>query len=211
MSGRSFLCNLWFSQTLRHKNYIYIYLPKTKKFGCVGRGDLTSLFISKVAKWIEVRGDLCSNVENKKSFTSRLNLKNLDNLIFRGYNYIISYNKAIPFYNKTFNLSFKKNDFIELYIKVLLNYTDINDKIYVKSIYQIKNNDMILYTNIIDHNKYSYFDNYLTIDETMFYTFDEDINNITFSFNFETIKNNINDIKYIFKNNNRLILKHYGN
>ena len=30
--------------------YIYIYLPKTKKFGCVGRGDLTSLFFSKVAK-----------------------------------------------------------------------------------------------------------------------------------------------------------------
>ena len=29
---------------------IYIYLSKTKKFGCVGRGDLTSLFFSKVAK-----------------------------------------------------------------------------------------------------------------------------------------------------------------
>ena len=31
--------------------YVYIYnihtyLPKTKKFGCVGRGDLTSLFKS---------------------------------------------------------------------------------------------------------------------------------------------------------------------
>ena len=25
-------------------------LPKTKMFGCVGRGDLTSLFFSKVAK-----------------------------------------------------------------------------------------------------------------------------------------------------------------
>ena len=25
MSGRLFLCNLWFSQTLRHKNYIYIH------------------------------------------------------------------------------------------------------------------------------------------------------------------------------------------
>ena len=47
-----------------------LYLPKIKKFGCVGRGDLTSLFFSKFAKWIEVRGDLCSNVENKKSFTS---------------------------------------------------------------------------------------------------------------------------------------------
>ena len=26
MSGRSYLCDLWFSQTLRHKNYIYYYL-----------------------------------------------------------------------------------------------------------------------------------------------------------------------------------------
>ena len=31
--------------------YIYTYLPKTKKFGCVGRGDLTSLFFSKVVKY----------------------------------------------------------------------------------------------------------------------------------------------------------------
>ena len=39
----------------KYQNHIYIildilYLPKTKKFGCVGRGDLTSLFFSKVAK-----------------------------------------------------------------------------------------------------------------------------------------------------------------
>ena len=98
-------------------------------------------------------------INTNKSDISKLNfnkiyLKNLDNLIFRGYNYTISYNKDIPFYNKTFNFSFKKNDFIELYIKVLLKYTNIDDKIYVKSIYQIKNNDTILYTNIIDHNKY---------------------------------------------------------
>ena len=62
MSGRSFLCDLWFSQTLRHKNYIYyislLYLPKTKKF-------LTSLF--KSCEILEVRGDLSINVENKKS------------------------------------------------------------------------------------------------------------------------------------------------
>ena len=45
----------------------------------------------------------------------------------------------------------------------------------------------------------------------MFYTFNEDIDNITFLFKFETIKNDINDIKYIFNNNNRLIFKHYSN
>ena len=74
-----------------------------------------------------------------------------------------------------------------------------------------KNNDTILYTNIIDHTKYSYFDNFLTINETTFFNFDKDINSITFLINFETIKNNINDIKYIFKNNNRLILKNFRN
>ena len=30
---------------------VYVNLPKTKKFGCVGRGDLTSLFFSKVVKY----------------------------------------------------------------------------------------------------------------------------------------------------------------
>ena len=87
-----------------------------------------------------------------------------------------------------------KNDFIELYIKVLLNYTNIKDNIYVKSIYQIKNNDTVLYTNIIDHNKYTYFNNHLTINETIFYTFEKDMNSITFLINFEKIKNNIGDI-----------------
>ena len=38
-------------------------IPKTKKFGCVGRGDLTLLFFSEVVKLIEVRRD--------KSFKSR--------------------------------------------------------------------------------------------------------------------------------------------
>ena len=60
MSGRSFLCDLWFSQTLRHKNYMYYILPKTKKFGCVSRGDLTFLF--KSSEIDKVRGDVSSNV-----------------------------------------------------------------------------------------------------------------------------------------------------
>ena len=45
---------------------MYIHLPKTKKFGCVGRGDLTS-FLFKSCEILEVRGDLSINVENKKS------------------------------------------------------------------------------------------------------------------------------------------------
>ena len=47
------------------------YIPKTKKFDCLGRGHLTFLLFSKVVKQIEVRGDLSSTVENKESFRSR--------------------------------------------------------------------------------------------------------------------------------------------
>ena len=59
------------------KTYVLIfsekvkYIPKTKKFDCLGRGDLTFLFFSKVEKLIEVREDLSSTVENKESFTNR--------------------------------------------------------------------------------------------------------------------------------------------
>ena len=51
--------------------YVLDYLPKTKKFGYVGRGDLTLLFFSKFVKQIKVRGDLPTNVEDNKSFTSQ--------------------------------------------------------------------------------------------------------------------------------------------
>ena len=46
---------------------------KPKTLTALVGGDLASLFFSKVAKSIEVRGDLSSisNVENKKSLTSR--------------------------------------------------------------------------------------------------------------------------------------------
>ena len=46
------------------------FTKNQKVWSCL-RGDLTSLFFSKVAKYAEVRGDLSSNVGNKKSFTSR--------------------------------------------------------------------------------------------------------------------------------------------
>ena len=43
---------LYFNNLLEETTLcIYVYLPKTKKFGCVGRGVLTSLFFSKVVKY----------------------------------------------------------------------------------------------------------------------------------------------------------------
>ena len=41
----------YFHRVVNFCSLYYYYLPKTKKFGCVGRGDLTSLFFSKVVKY----------------------------------------------------------------------------------------------------------------------------------------------------------------
>ena len=46
-----YVCNIYIFTTIHVCIRISIYLPKTKKFGCVGRGDLTSLFFSKVVKY----------------------------------------------------------------------------------------------------------------------------------------------------------------
>ena len=52
---------------------------------------------------------------------------------------------------------------------MLLNYVNDNRINYVKSLYKILNGNTVLYERIIDHSKYSFFNNYLTIDEKFFY------------------------------------------
>ena len=93
---------------------------------------------------------------------------------------------------------------------MLLNYTNINYENYVKSIYKILNDKIVLYEKIINHSKYSSFNNYLTIYEKFFYNFNEDIENITFSIKFEMTDTKIIRLFYNKRNNNRLILKHYS-
>ena len=52
---------------------------------------------------------------------------------------------------------------------MLLEYELINEKTYIKSIYQIKDiDDNILYTKTIDHNTYTYFEKKL-IKTKMFF------------------------------------------
>ena len=94
---------------------------------------------------------------------------------------------------------------------MLLNYVNINYKNYVRSIYKISNDNNVLYEKNIDHRNYSSFNNYLTIEEAFFYNFNEDIQNITFSIKFEMNESYVIRLFYNIRNNNRLILKHYGN
>ena len=94
---------------------------------------------------------------------------------------------------------------------MLLEYEDINDRLYIRTIYEIfdKNNNS-LYISRISNNEYQYFSNKLSIKENIFYNFNNNIEKIKFRISFVTTA--VRDIKilYINDNNYRFILKHYG-
>ena len=73
-------------------------------------------------------------------------LKNVYNILFYNNNEQISFKDEI-FYEKIFELNANKNDFLEINFKIELEYMNINDRNYVKNIYEIldENNNNRLY------------------------------------------------------------------
>ena len=79
-----------------------------------------------------------------------------------------------PFFEKIFKVDSNINDFIEINFKISLEYEDISNRNYVKTIYEIldKNNNS-LYIKSVNNTEYSYFSNYIFIDENVFYNFNK--------------------------------------
>ena len=132
--------------------------------------------------------------------------------------YIISFydektqvNLSELFYEKIFPIDTKQNDFIEINLNMLLEYENINERIYVSTIYEILDeNNNSLYISQINNNYYSYFSNKVSIKESIFYNFTKNVEKIKFRITF--VMTSIRDIKiwYINDNNYRFILKHYS-
>ena len=138
-------------------------------------------------------------------------LKNVYNILFYNNNEQISFKDEI-FYEKIFNVNASKNDFIEMNFKIELEYRNINDRNYVKNIYEILDeNDNSLYIKSASNSEYSYFSNKVIIDENIFYTFTKNIENIKFVIKFQKLLASKIIYTYYIKNDNyRFILKHYS-
>ena len=157
--------------------------------------------------------DILSNLneinylKNNKSY-----LKNVYNILFYNNNEQISFKDEI-FYEKIFELNANKNDFLEMSFKIELEYRNINDRNYVKNIYEILDeNNNRLYIKTISNDEYLYFSNKMTIDENIFYNFNKNIKKLKFVIKFQKLSSTRVIYLYYIKNNNyRLILKHYGN
>ena len=139
-------------------------------------------------------------------------LKNIYNILIYDSKTQIDFRKNI-FYEKIFDVNASINDFIEISFKIQLEYRDTDDRHYVKSIFEILDeNNNSLYIKSTNGNDYAYFSNKMTIDENIFYNFTNNIKKLKFVIKFQKLSSTRVVYLYYIKNDNyRLILKHYGN
>ena len=147
----------------------------------------------------------CIKNNNSKSY-----LKNVYNILFYDKKTQIDFRNI--FYEKVFDIDSSKNDFIEIKFKIDLQYDDISERNYVKTIYQLLDeNNNSLYIKSVTNNDYSYFSNRVIIDENIFYNFNKDIKKIKFVIKFQKLLSSRVIYLYYIKNDNyRFILKHYS-
>ena len=153
-----------------------------------------------------------SEINYIKNNISKSYLKNIYNILFYNSKEQISFFKDALFYEKVFELNANKNDFIEMKFKIDLQYDDISERNYVKTIYQLldENNNSI-YIKSINNNEYSYFSNRIIVDEDIFLNFTKNVKNLKFIIKFQKLLSSRVIYLYYIKNNNyRFILKHYS-
>ena len=143
------------------------------------------------------------------SLEKSLNLKNLFNTLYHDNDIKVSH----IFFDKTYTLNAKKNDFLEIYFKLLLKYDNISEAKYVttnfilydmsngQELYSIsyRNSDYIGITNID-----------VFLNNSFLFNFDDDVEKLKIAITFSWTRTGLN-ITYSSINTNRLIIKHYGN
>ena len=114
-----------------------------------------------------------SEINYIKNNKSKLYPKNIYNILFYDSKTQVDFRNL--FYEKIFEVNAKQNDFIEMNFKIDLEYEDILERLYVKTIYEILDeNDNSLYVKSIINNQFSYFSNRVIADENIFYNFTKD-------------------------------------
>ena len=201
----------------------FLYIKHYKKINAItvynDLGDLEDTILTNknnistnLIKINSNEDDILSNsseIDYIKNNKSKSYLKNLYNVIF--YNEKTQVDFKNLFYEKVFDINASVNDFIEINLKMLLEYENINEKIYVNTVCEIfDENNNSLYISTINNNDLSIFSNKLSIKNNIFYNFTKNVNNIKFRIKFNMTTTRDIKIWYINDNNYRFILKHYS-
>ena len=109
-----------------------------------------------------------------KNNSSKSYLKNVYNIPFYDRKTQVSFKKY--FFERVFDINSNINDFIEMSFKISLEYENISERAYVKTLYELfDENDNSLYIKSVNNNDYSYYSNKIFIDESIFYNFNKSV------------------------------------
>ena len=190
-------------------NYINInYIDKNNEDIEKNKNDISANLIKINSNEDDIAYNL-SEIDYLKKNKSTQYLKNVYNILFYDKKTQINF-KGI-FFERIFELNANKNDFIEMKFKIDLQYEDISERNYIKTIYEIfDENNNSLYIKSITNNDYVYFSNRVIVDENIFYNFNKLTKKIKFVIKFQMLLSRVIKIWYIKNDNYRLTIKNYG-
>ena len=149
------------------------------------------------------------SIKNVQDSLNKLYLKNLFNDIYHENDIQIGH----IFFDKTYTINAKRNDFIEVFFKLLIKYEDTSNAKHITTnfiLYDMSNGQE-LYSTSYDNSDYIANSNTdILLNNAFYYNFDEDVNKVKIAITF-TKRRSYVKMSYSSINNNRLIIKHYGN
>ena len=149
------------------------------------------------------------SIKDIQDSLSKLYLKNLFNDIYHENDVSIDH----IFFDKTYTINAKRDDFIEVYFKLLIKYDDVSNAKHITTnfiLYNMSNGQELISYSYDNSDYISNSNTDILLNNAFYYNFDNDVNKVKIAITF-TKRRSYVKISYSSINNNRLILKHYGN
>ena len=150
--------------------------------------------------------DALDSIEKVKN---SINLKNIINTLFYDDEKQIDFKSN--FFDFRYDLNVKKDDFIEINLKMLLEYENIDNAKIIITEFRLYDNNNRLYTAIYNNSDNISHNNLVYINKNIFYNFETNVSNLRILIYFYMLRLDIVNIIYKPENLDRFILKHYGN
>ena len=112
---------------------------------------------------------------------NKLYLKNLYNDIYHDNDISIEH----IFFDKTYTIDAKRNDFIEVYFKLLIKYEDVSNSKHITTNFILYDGDVELISYSYDNNDYIGNSNTdILLNNAFYYNFNKDVNKLKIAITF---------------------------
>ena len=183
-----------------NSNKIYVkYFQKTDEMS-----------IKDIKDSLDSVNNMSDRIVELEKIRNSIKLKNIYNILFYDKREQVDFKNN--FFNKTYEINIKKDDFIEIDLRMLLDYENIKEAhITITEFKLYDDNDKEIYTASYNNGNHITFNNFVFLNKNIFYNFEKDTTKLRILIYFRMTKVEVVKIWYEPKNTDRTIIKHYGN